>query len=728
MYIAHVLVEHSSHALDRSFTYLSKKPVKAGVRVSIFFNHQRIVGYILNVEYTSKTKEELEIEYGFRLAYINELIDEEPILNEELLSLAKSLSKTTVSPLISCLQVMLPGNLKPKSVKRVAIKTLKAIRVISDEKAKTSKQNECLEMLRSKDFFLHDVPYSRALISKLEEQGLIEIYDQEILRTPEVENVDSSEVLLTDSQKKVVEGILATKEESISLIHGVTGSGKTEVYIDLTRHILEQGKNVIMLVPEISLTPMMVKIFKSRFGNQVAILHSRLSAGEKYDEYRRITRKEVRIVVGARSAIFAPLEDIGLIIMDEEHDSSYKQENTPRYATLQVAKMRARTHKCRIVLGSATPLVESYARAKAGFYHLFELPERINKKPLPHVDIVNMEEETKAGNYGYMSQLMKSRLQETIDRGEQAILLLNKRGYASFIKCTDCQEVVKCPHCDVTLTYHKNEDRLKCHYCDFSMNVPRECSSCHSTHLKKIGYGTQRIEEYIQSHIVNAKVMRFDYDTTRNKNSHTKLLKAFRNKEANILVGTQMIAKGLDFENVTFVGVLSADLTLTLPDYRASERTFQLLTQVAGRSGRGEKSGSVVIQTYNPDHYAIALAAKHDYAHFYEKEMAYRKLANYPPYCHLLAIVVQSRSDAVVKRAATEIKYHLVKSLNDAQIIGPSEAGIFKMKDTYRERILVKYKDAKPVYRILESLNDFYNKKQNGKVSMVCDFHPYTLI
>lgn len=728
MYIAHVLVEHSSHALDRSFTYLSKKPVKAGVRVSIFFNHQRIVGYILNVDYTSKTKEELEIEYGFRLAYINELIDEEPILNEELLSLAKSLSKATLSPLISCLQVMLPGNLKPKSVKRVAIKTLKAIRVISDEKAKTSKQNECLEMLRSKDFFLHDVPYSRALISKLEEQGLIEIYDQEILRTPEVENVDSSEVLLTDSQKKVVEGILATKEESISLIHGVTGSGKTEVYIDLTRHILEQGKNVIMLVPEISLTPMMVKIFKSRFGNQVAILHSRLSAGEKYDEYRRITRKEVRIVVGARSAIFAPLEDIGLIIMDEEHDSSYKQENTPRYATLQVAKMRARTHKCRIVLGSATPLVESYARAKAGFYHLFELPERINKKPLPHVDIVNMEEETKAGNYGYMSQLMKSRLQETIDRGEQAILLLNKRGYASFIKCTDCQEVVKCPHCDVTLTYHKNEDRLKCHYCDFSMNVPRECPSCHSTHLKKIGYGTQRIEEYIQSHIVNAKVMRFDYDTTRNKNSHTKLLKAFRNKEANILVGTQMIAKGLDFENVTFVGVLSADLTLTLPDYRASERTFQLLTQVAGRSGRGEKSGSVVIQTYNPDHYAIALAAKHDYAHFYEKEMAYRKLANYPPYCHLLAIVVQSRSDAVVKRAATEIKYHLVKSLNDAQIIGPSEAGIFKMKDTYRERILVKYKDAKPVYRILESLNDFYNKKQNGKVSMVCDFHPYTLI
>lgn len=728
MYIAHVLVEHSSHALDRSFTYLSKKPVKAGVRVSIFFNHQRIVGYILNVDYTSKTKEELEIEYGFRLAYINELIDEEPILNEELLSLATSLSKTTVSPLISCLQVMLPGNLKPKSVKRVAIKTLKAIRVISDEKAKTSKQNECLEMLRSKDFFLHDVPYSRALISKLEEQGLIEIYDQEILRTPEVENVDSSEVLLTDSQKKVVEGILATKEESISLIHGVTGSGKTEVYIDLTRHILEQGKNVIMLVPEISLTPMMVKIFKSRFGNQVAILHSRLSAGEKYDEYRRITRKEVRIVVGARSAIFAPLEDIGLIIMDEEHDSSYKQENTPRYATLQVAKMRARIHKCRIVLGSATPLVESYARAKAGFYHLFELPERINKKPLPHVDIVNMEEETKAGNYGYMSQLMKSRLQETIDRGEQAILLLNKRGYASFIKCTDCQEVVKCPHCDVTLTYHKNEDRLKCHYCDFSMSVPRECPSCHSTHLKKIGYGTQRIEEYIQSHIVNAKVMRFDYDTTRNKNSHTKLLKAFRNKEANILVGTQMIAKGLDFENVTFVGVLSADLTLTLPDYRASERTFQLLTQVAGRSGRGEKSGSVVIQTYNPDHYAIALAAKHDYAHFYEKEMAYRKLANYPPYCHLLAIVVQSRSDAVVKRAATEIKYHLVKSLNDAQIIGPSEAGIFKMKDTYRERILVKYKDAKPVYRILESLNDFYNKKQNGKVSMVCDFHPYTLI
>ena len=728
MYLVQVLVEHSSHALDHSFTYLSKEPVHPGVRVSIFFNHRLIVGYVLSVDESSKSKEELEIEYGFRLNDIHEIIDEEPILNEELLSLAKKLSQATVSPLITCLQVMLPGSLKPKSGKQVAIKTMKAIRVISDQKAKTAKQNECLQMLKTKDFLLHDVPYSRALISKLEEQGLIEIYDQEVLRTPKVEKAKTSDVLLTPSQQKVVEGILATKEESISLIHGVTGSGKTEVYINLTRHILEQGKNVIMLVPEISLTPMMVRIFKSRFGDQVAILHSRLSAGEKYDEYRRITRKEVRIVVGARSAIFAPLEDIGLIIMDEEHDSSYKQENTPRYATLQVAKMRAKRHKCRIVLGSATPLVESYARAQAGFYHLFELPERINKKPLPHVDIVNMEEETRAGNYGYMSRLMKSRLQETIDRGEQAILLLNKRGYASFMKCSDCQEVVKCPHCDVTLTYHKNDNTLKCHYCDFSMPVPRECPSCHSSRLKKIGYGTQRIEEYLATHIRDAKVLRFDYDTTRNKNSHTKLLKAFQNKEANILVGTQMIAKGLDFENVTFVGVLSADLTLTLPDYRASERTFQLLTQVAGRSGRGAKSGSVIIQTYNPDHYAVALAAKHDYLHFYEKEMAYRKIANYPPYCHLLAIVVQSKSDAAVKRAAVEIKYHLVQSLHNAQVIGPSEAGIFKMKDTYRERILVKYKEAKPVYHILEQLNDFYNKKQNGKVSMVCDFHPYTLI
>ena len=414
--------------------------------------------------------------------------------------------------------------------------------------------------------------------------------------------------------------------------------------------------------------------------------------------------------------------------MDEEHDPSYNQESKPRYLTSQTAKIRAKTHHASVVLGSATPSLESYARALKGIYDLYELPDRINQKPLPHVEIVDMIQQTRQHNYSLFSIPMKQSIQTTIDKGEQVILLLNKRGYATYVQCQDCGEVLKCPHCDVTLTDHRSEHKLKCHYCEYMIDYPRVCPHCGSTHFKSVGYGTQKIEEEIEKLFHGAKVLRYDVDTTRQKNGHLKLLEKFRNKEANILLGTQMIAKGLDFEDVTFVGVLNADLSLNVPDFRASERTFQLLCQVSGRSGRGQKQGHVIIQTYNPDHYAITCAAKHDYVSFFHQEMKYRQVAKYPPYCHMVSILIQSKQEKWIHQVAMDVKNYLQTHSHQTIILGPAKSTIYKMQDIYRERILVKFLNSKDIYEALNNINDYYNKQQKGKVRIVCDFNPYSQI
>lgn len=729
MYIVKVLVEHPVHSLDTTFDYLSEKKLQVGVRVWIRFGYQKIMGYVENIEATFLNKQELEERAGFRYQYILEAIDEEPLLNEELQTLAKQLSQMTLSPRISCLQAMLPTQLKPGTRRTVGKKSQTVIRVISQSPPQTSKQKECLAYLTEhQDVPIKEVPYSRSVLEKLKVQGNIVFHEKEIYRKPFVkERKNQRTVQLTLAQQKVVDGIVS-HQERVALIHGVTGSGKTEVYLALTAYYLRQNRSVIMLVPEIALTPMMVEVFKERFHQQVAILHSRLSQGEKYDEYRRIKRQEVKIVVGARSAVFAPLENIGLIILDEEHDASYKQESKPRYLTSQIAKMRSQTHHANVVLGSATPSLESYARALKGVYDLYELPKRINQKPLPQVEIVDMAKEMRARHYSLFSRSMQKQIQETLDRQEQVILLLNKRGYASYVQCQDCKEVFKCPHCDVSLTYHKDEHKLKCHYCEYTMDYPQKCSHCGSQYFKVIGYGTQKIEEEIAKSFTNAKIIRYDVDTTKHKNGHFHLLEKFRNKEANILLGTQMIAKGLDFEDVTFVGVLNADLSLNVPDFRASERTFQLLCQVSGRSGRGTKTGRVVIQTYNPDHYAISCAARHDYFSFYQQEMAYRQKAKYPPYCHLLSIMIQSSQENHLHEVAMEVKNYLTAHTKQAMILGPAKSTVYKMQDIYRERILVKFIQSLEIYEAMNVINDYYNKQSKGKVRVVCDFNPYSQI
>lgn len=728
MYIVKVLVEHPVHSLDTTFDYLSHEPLLKGIRVWIRFGYQKIIGYVESIEETELSQEELEKQAGFHYQYIIDVIDEEPLLNEELQDLANQLSRMTLSPRISCLQAMLPTQLKPASHQAVGMKTQLCVEVIMDQSAKTVKQQECLSFLKKHpDIPLKEVPYSRALLKNLEKQGCIQIIEKEVYRQPFSMTHQAKHIQLTVQQQKVVDGILS-HQGRVALLHGVTGSGKTEVYLTLAAHYLKNNQAVMMLVPEISLTPMMVEVFRERFGDQVAILHSRLSQGEKYDEYRRIKRQEVKIVVGARSAVFAPLENIGIIILDEEHDPSYKQESKPRYLTSQIAKIRAKTHHASVVLGSATPSLESYARALKGIYDLYELPDRINQKPLPHVEIVDMIQQTRQHNYSLFSIPMKQSIQTTIDKGEQVILLLNKRGYATYVQCQDCGEVLKCPHCDVTLTDHRSEHKLKCHYCEYMIDYPRVCPHCGSTYFKSVGYGTQKIEEEIEKLFHGAKVLRYDVDTTRQKNGHLKLLEKFRNKEANILLGTQMIAKGLDFEDVTFVGVLNADLSLNVPDFRASERTFQLLCQVSGRSGRGQKQGHVIIQTYNPDHYAITCAAKHDYVSFFHQEMKYRQVAKYPPYCHMVSILIQSKQEKWIHQVAMDVKNYLQTHSHQTIILGPAKSTIYKMQDIYRERILVKFLNSKDIYEALNNINDYYNKQQKGKVRIVCDFNPYSQI
>jgi primosomal protein N' (replication factor Y) len=730
MYIVSILVEHPVHALDTTFDYLADQEVSKGVRVQIRFASQLLIGYVMGCQQTMDTKEELEKKHGYKYRYIESVIDEKSLLNEELQALSIDVSKLTLAPRIACLQAMLPPQLKPNSSKGVAIKYVRKPSVIdAGVRCQTKKQQEALDFLiDNPSILMKEVPYSDVVLSKLVEQKAITIEQVESYRNPyQYHNEQVPLHSLTKMQQEVVNGILGSLGTcQTSLIHGVTGSGKTEVYLHLAKYVVSNDKTVIILVPEISLTPMMVKAFKQQFDDQVAILHSRLSMGERYDEYRRITQGDVKIVVGARSAVFAPLTDIGMIILDEEHDASYKQESTPKYHTLQIARMRASYHQCPVVLGSATPSLESYSRSQKGIYKLYELPNRINQKPLPKMTLIDMAEEIRNRNYSLFSSKMKEALQETLNRNEQVILLLNKRGYASYVRCLDCGEVITCPNCDVTLTYHKDEHKMRCHYCEYETRFISECPHCHGHRIKLVGSGTQKIEEIIGKTFINAKVIRYDVDTTKHKGSHEKLLQRFENQEANILLGTQMIAKGLDFPKVTFVGVLNADISLHIPDFRANERTFQLLSQVAGRSGRGMYEGQVMIQTYNPDHFVLQCVKEHNYQRFYQEEVKYRQMAKYPPFMHLVSILIEGKKEDEVEQTSFQIKEYLQKQLPQGIILGPANSVIYMMKNQYRKRILIKFTNGKEVHAVLSKMQDFYNKERHAKVLVTCDFNPFS--
>ncbi|WP_424617015.1 primosomal protein N' [Abiotrophia defectiva] len=559
--------------------------------------------------------------------------------------------------------------------------------------------------------------------------GYIKSQKVSVYRDPlaHLEVEQSQSRTLTEAQKAVYEQVaqaLEAHQDQTFLLEGVTGSGKTEVYLQLMAKASQMGRGAILLVPEIALTPQMVRQVKSRFQTGVAVLHSGLTNSQKYDEWRRIIRGQATIVVGARSSIFAPIRDLGLVIIDEEHETTYKQSDTPRYHAREVAIWRCHYHQAPLLLGSATPSLESRSRAQVGRYQHLRLPERVNGRPLPPVTLVDMTKEMAQQTTDELSSVLKDKITDRLAKGQQIVLLLNRRGYASYMLCRECGQVIQCPRCDISLTYHKHEHRLKCHYCDYQSPVPDRCPNCHSDYLRTFGLGTQKIEELLNQHFTEARVIRMDMDTTRKKGQHEALLDRFRRHEADILLGTQMIAKGLDFENVTLVGVINADTALNLPDFRAGEKTFQLLTQVAGRTGRGRFEGEVLIQTYNPDHYVMQLAQQHDYESFFYYEMKRRHLGHYPPYFYTTLITISSKYQAKAQAMSHQVKQALLASGAAIEILGPSQGAIARINERYYFQLLLKYKDGQVIKESLGTILDQSQLEAKQGIYITIDHEP----
>ena len=630
-------------------------------------------------------------------------------------------------------------------VKKKQIKIIAPSIDILEKKAELSKRNT--KQIMVIDYFISNpkpierqkilslLGISSSVIKSLVDKGILYESMQEVYRDPYQDRIfEHTEPLqLTKEQSVAIKPILQTIEEKrhdVFLLYGITGSGKTEIYMQSIQKVLEEGREGIVLVPEISLTPQMVNRFKGRFGDEVAVLHSGLSIGEKYDEWRKIQRKEVRVAVGARSAIFAPFENLGIIIIDEEHETSYKQEDNPRYHARDVAIERARTHNCSVILGSATPSLETFARAKKGVYQLLTLSKRMNDQSLPTVDIVDMREELREGNRTMFSRVLYDKLQDRLMKKEQTVLFLNKRGHSSFVMCRDCGYVIQCPNCDISLTYHRYQQQMKCHYCGYEAVVPTICPECTSEHIRYFGTGTQKVEEELGKIFPEARVIRMDVDTTSRKGSHEKLLTAFEEGKADILLGTQMIAKGLDFPNITLVGVLSADTMLHLPDFRSSEKTFQLLTQVSGRAGRHELAGEVVIQTYSPEHYSIELASQQDFDQFYQKEMMIRKIHQYPPFYYLALITVSHEELMKVVDVTEKISVTLSSRLSKgAHILGPVASPIPRINNKYRYQCIVKYKKEPKLTQTLKMILDHYQQDiHRTGLQISIDKNPYILM
>ncbi|WP_341282365.1 primosomal protein N' [Paenibacillus sp. FSL H8-0537] len=597
-----------------------------------------------------------------------------------------------------------------------------AVEALAAWPAKAGKQRDLLAFMLERgepialQALLAEAGGSPASVRAVAGKGLLELREIEQQRDPYASREFERTVPLplTEGQQSVYTRIadaVTRGEPQVLLLHGVTGSGKTEVYLQAIQHCLKQGKQAIVLVPEIALTPQMVERFKGRFGDAVAVLHSRLSNGERYDEWRKIRSRKVQVAIGARSAIFAPFERIGLVIIDEEHESSYKQEESPKYHARDVSVQRARQHGAAVVLGSATPSLESYAAAsrrpaEGRESSLLPMPDRVGGRPLPPVTVIDMRAELAAGNRSMFSRTLHEGLVQRLERGEQTVLLLNRRGYSTFVMCRSCGYTALCPHCDISLTYHQKSRLLRCHYCGHAEQAPQTCPSCESEHIRFFGTGTQRVEEELAKLFPGIRVIRMDVDTTTEKNAHEKLLKRFGDREADVLLGTQMVAKGLDFPYVTLVGVIAADTSLNLPDFRSAERTFQLLTQVAGRAGRHQLPGEVVVQTYSPEHYAVTTAQKHDYIRFVEEELKHRGVMGYPPYCRLVLVTMSHEQLALLSSVSEQFAERLRELAADEGVLGPLGAGlpralevlgpvaspISRMKDRYRFQCVIKYR------------------------------------
>ena len=660
MRYAEVIVDLSAEAVDKRFTYSIPEgmAVEPGMLVTVPFGPRTLDGFVVNLT------DDCALDPG-KIKPILHLARPEPVVLPDLMALAEWMHVRYLCNLVDALRLMIPAEMRGG---RVRERTRRFARLLLDEAAaeaffrdnkRAPKQAETVRRLSKGD--LPTAGLDAGALRGLVKKGAVAVYDSVERRRPQVlaEDVQTADPELMPGQAKAVKALSEALENGGGrfLLHGVTGSGKTEVYIRVIRRALQLGRTAIVLVPEIALTPQMVSWLHARFGADAAVLHSALSAGERFDEWRRIRSGEARVVIGARSAIFAPIENIGVIVVDEEHESTYQSDHRPRYDAREIAWRRAGQHNAVLLLGSATPSISTYMRAMPGVraenrLTLIELRQRVNNRPLPEVDVVDMRGEFERGNRSVFSGKLATELKRCLAEGHQAMLFINRRGHSTFVSCRKCGYVVKCGQCDVAMTWHQSEGVLKCHYCGKTLPPPKQCPNCGSAYIKYFGAGTQKVEEEVRRLFPDARVARMDIDITQAKDAHQRILDAIRAGDTNVLVGTQMIAKGLDFPNVTLVGVVAADMSLNLPDYRSVERTFQLITQVAGRAGRADNPGRVVVQTYDPDHYAIRLAAAQDYRAFYTRESQSRRTALYPPFTVLMRIVYASKDVDAAKAAA----------------------------------------------------------------------------
>lgn len=724
--VCECLVELEHVFIDKTFTYKINKEqlslLKVGMRVVVPFGKQTLEGFVLKI-YENK-----DVSLENKLKEIISIVDTYPILNEELLTLGKYISKTTLCSLMTSYQAMLPKALKAKKKVNMTPKYDTYICInygmYNNDIKFNASQEKILELLKE------NKKVKKEVLNKISVSSVNTLLKKNILLEEKEENYrynlineEKIKFNLNEEQQKVYKEIFnSINTNETFLLYGVTGSGKTNVYMKVIEDVIKNNKTAILLVPEISLTPQIIKRFTSYFSN-IAVLHSGLSDGEKYDEWRKINEGKVNIVIGARSAIFAPLKNIGVIIIDEEHSQTYKQENNPRYNAIDIAKERCKYHNCPLILGSATPSLESFARAKKNVYKLLELKNRYNNNTMPKVEIIDMNKEFKKAS-GYFSNTLIDQIKETLERKEQVILFLNRRGYSSFLTCSSCGYVEKCPNCDISLTYHKSSNMLRCHYCGYATKRKKLCPKCQEE-FKDYGIGTEKVEEELKSLIKDAKIIRMDVDTTTTKNAHAKIINSFLEEKYNILIGTQMIAKGLDFPNVTLVGVLNADIGLNFPDFRSSETTFSLLNQVLGRSGRGNKEGKVLIQTFNPEHYAITYTKNHDYLGFYNEEMKIRKILKYPPYYYICSIKIISKDYNLASKSSYDVVNYLKQNIKNEIILGPSVCNVFKLNNNYRFQIIIKYKDVNNILEYLNNIEHHYFNKKDIKVEI--DFNPLKL-
>ena len=701
---ANVIVDLSAEAVDRVYTYSVPEDlrVEPGQLVAVPFGPRTLEGFVVSLPDHCDLSPE-------RVRPVARVVRPEPVINPDLMALAEWMRKRYQCNLVDALRLMLPAELRGGRVrereKRMARLCLEgeALSAFIAQNHRAPKQLELVEALRRGDVPTADLDATalKALVKK----GAAEIYQSRQRRTPRslADARRTEDLEPTPGQRQAIERLTRALEGGGGrfLLHGVTGSGKTEVYIRLIRRALELGRTAIVLVPEIALTPQMVAWLHGRFGADAAVLHSALSAGERFDEWQRIRSGEARVVIGARSAVFAPVQNLGVIVVDEEHENSYQSDRRPRYDARQVAWRRAEQHGAVLLLGSATPSVTTYMRVMPGVrpenrLELIELRERANGRPLPQVEIVDMRGEFERGNHSIFSARLSTQLRRCLDDGRQAMLFINRRGHSTFVSCRACGYVVKCGQCDVTMTWHQSENALRCHYCGRTQPPPSLCPNCGSRYIKYFGAGTEKVQEEVARLFPDARVARMDMDTTRQKDAHARILERFRTGEVNVLVGTQMIAKGLDFPNVSLVGVVAADMSLNLPDYRSVERTFQLITQVAGRAGRADVPGHVVVQTYEPDHYGIQLAAAQDYRAFYIRESAHRRSGLYPPFTAIARLVYSGRDEAGVRAAAAADEARLNAYLDDTGIrqdvvqLAAAQAPIKLLRGESRWQLLVK--------------------------------------